>query len=120
MYLFLGFLAIQIVTVLVKLFQSNLSVSSILFSIAVVFIWSFIPFTGYWLAKLFKANGNASKQLLFVFGICIGLIEKSLFYFDVLSNKQTDISLAIVFVLFFIVAYISTTNDIENSGELTR
>lgn len=120
MYLYLGYLAIQFITLLFKLFQSDLSVSSIVFSVAVVFIWSFIPFTGYWLAKAFKANGQANSTFLFCCGICIGLLEKSLFYFELLSNKQTNISLAIVFLFFFITAFISINKSDDKKVGLSR
>lgn len=73
-----------------------------------VVIWSFIPFVGYWLAKLFKANGKASQYILFLFGVCIGIIENGLFYFDFLTNEQSTTGTFVVFLLFFIVAYVST------------
>lgn len=75
-----------------------------------MFIWSFIPVVGYWLAKLLKANGQASKYLLFIFGVSVGLIEDSLFYFDLLTAKQNTIGTLIVFILFFIIAFISINN----------
>lgn len=78
------------------------------FSIVIVFIWSFIPLVGYWLAKLLKANGEASKYMLFVFGVGVGLIENSLFYFETLTYKQNAIGTFVVFILFYIIAYIST------------
>lgn len=106
MYLYLGYLLVQFYPLINKLFQSKISLSAIIFSIAVVFIWSFIPFVGYWLAKLLKANGQASKYVLFVFGIGIGFIENSLFYFEILTNKQNTIGTFLVFILFFIIAYI--------------
>lgn len=91
-----------------KLFQVSISLSAMFFSVVIVFLWSFIPFIGYWLAKLLKAKGQASKYILFIFGIGIGIIEHSLFYFNFLTNKQSAIGTLIVFILFFIVAYIST------------
>mgnify|MGYP007012738443 CR=1 FL=1 len=78
------------------------------FSVVIVFLWSFIPFIGYWLAKLLKANGKANKYILFTFGLGIGIIESSLFYFDFLTNEQSTIGTFIVFFLFFIVAFVST------------
>ena len=88
------------------------------FSIVVVFLWSFIPFIGYWVAKLFKANGKTSKYTLLVFGIGIGIIENSLFYFNCLTNEQSIIGTIIVFFLFFIVAYISTNKTEVNGSSL--
>ncbi len=108
MYLYFGYLSIQFLVVINKLLQENISISAILFSVAVVFVWAFLPFMGYLLAKLLKAKGRASKYVLFSFGAGIGLVEYSLFYFDILLNKQNTISTVIVFFLFFIIAYIST------------
>ena len=87
--------------------QSYLIIAAILFSIIVVFLWSFIPVIGYWLGKLLKANGQVSKSILLIFGVGVGVIEKSLFYFDFLTNKQSTIGTFIVFFFFFIIAYIS-------------
>jgi len=108
LYLYLGYLLVHFYPLIIKLFELNISISAIFFSIIIVFIWSFIPFLGYWLAKLFKAKGKVSKYILFTFGIGIGLIENSLFYFDFLTNKQTIFGTFVAFFLFFIVAYIST------------
>lgn len=108
MYLYLGYLLVHFSPLMIKLFEMNISISAMFFSIIIVFIWSFIPFVGYWLAKLFKAKGKASQFILFIFGIGIGVIENSLFYFDFLTNKQTFIGTFVAFFLFFIVAYIST------------
>lgn len=110
MYLYIGYLLVQIFTLINKLFESNLSSSITFFSVAVVFIWSAIPFAGYVLAKLFKAKGCMSKYFLLMIGISVGAIEIGLFYFDILSQKQHAIGTVIVFALFFITAFISTGN----------
>ena len=93
---------------MIKLFEMNISISAIIFSIIIVVIWSFIPFIGYCLAKLLKAKGTISKYISFIFGFGIGIIENSLFYFDFLTNKQTIIGTSVAFFLFFTAAYIST------------
>ena len=108
MYLYLGYLLVHFSPLMTKLFELNIAMSAMIFSIVIVFIWSFIPFVGYWLAKLFNAKGTASKYMLFIFGLGIGAIENSLFYFDFLTNKQTIIGTFVAFFLFFVVAYIST------------
>ena len=107
MYLYLGYLLIQLYSVVDKLFQSNLSISVIVFSVIVLFLWSLIPFIGYGLAKILKANGKASKPILFALGMGIGLIENSLFYFDLLTKNQNPIGTLVVFILFFTVAFVS-------------
>jgi len=108
LYLYLGYLLVQFYPVIKKLHQSDISISAIFFSIVIVFIWSFMPIVGYWLAKLLKANGQANKYMLFIFGVGVGLIENSLFYFEILTYKQNAIGTFVVFILFFIIAYIPT------------
>lgn len=110
MYLYLGYLLLHSYSLISKLWQTSMPYTAVVFSIVVFFIWTFIPFLGYCLAKLFKADGQVSHSLLFVFGIVIGLIEKGLFYFDFLSQQQNTIGTLIVFVLFFAVAYVSFNN----------
>jgi membrane protease YdiL (CAAX protease family) len=107
-YLYFGYLLVQTCALLMKIIQSNIAMPAIFLSIIVVLIWSFIPFVGYWLARLLNAKGQASKYVLLSFGIGIGFIEQGLFYFDLLANKQNMIGTFIVFILFFMVAYIST------------
>jgi len=115
LYLYLGYLLVQFYALINKLFESNISISAIFFSIIIVFLWSFIPFVGYCLGKLLKANGQVSKSILFIFGVGVGLIEKCLFYFDFLTNKQSTYGTFIVFFLFFIIAYISINKTSNNN-----
>lgn len=90
-----------------------MSNSALFFSVIVVFIWSFIPVVGYGLAKLLNAKGKASKYFLFSFGFGVGVIERSLFYFDFLTNKQSDMGIFLVFILFFMVAYVSMNKTVK-------
>jgi len=83
-------------------------VSVMLFSIVVVFVWSLIPMIGYGLAKWLNANGQKNKYILFIFGVSVGLIEDSLFYFNFLAKEQSTIGTVIVLILFFIIVFIST------------
>lgn len=107
MYLYLGYLLVLLYSLMNKLWQANMPISAVFFSIVVFFIWSFVPVSGYWLAKLCKAGGQASSTALFVFGASIGLLEKGLYYFAILTKTQNTIGTLIVFILFFAVAYIS-------------
>lgn len=97
---------IQLSSVSEKLFQSQLPASAVFFSVVVFFIWSLFPLIGFYLAKYFKAQGQASNIVLFVYGVGVGLIENSLYYFDLLTKEQTVISTVIVCILFFIGAYL--------------
>lgn len=107
MYLYLGYLLVQLYTLVTKLWQTSMAPSILFFSIMVVFIWSVIPFVGYLLAKMFNANGQISKFILFTFGLSVGLIEISLFYFDVLTKEQNAIGTLLVTIIFFIIPFIS-------------
>lgn len=115
MYLYLGYLLIQLSPLMVKVFQLNISISAMFYSLIVVLIWSFIPFLGYGVAKLLNANANADKYSLFSFGVGIGLVEGGLFYFDILTNDQSTIGTFIVFLMFFVVAYFSRHKVAHNS-----
>lgn len=110
MLLYLGYLLVQVFPIIDKFTQSNMATSAIVFSIVVFLIWSFIPVTGYFLAKLMKANGYLSKRLLFGVGVLIAIIENSLFYLHILTYEQSFTGTFVVFILFFISAYISVSN----------
>ena len=70
-------------------------------------IWSkFIPILGYAFAKTIGAHGQTNKVTLLVAGISIALIENGLIYFNLLSQQQHNIGTAIVFLLFFLCAYL--------------
>lgn len=117
MYLYFGYLLVQTCLLTVKIFQFNMSISALFFSVVVVLLWSFIPVVGYLLAKLLKANGKVDKYILFIFGFAIALIEKSLFYFEFLTKEQVTIGTLVAFILFFIVAYISTNKTVKQINQ---
>lgn len=104
-YLYLGYFVVQLYGITHVFNKMNLSFSVIFFSIVVFIIWSFAPLIGYFLAKIVAAKNNLNKQTLLFYGFMIGIIEKSLFYFNFLTAKQMDIGMFIVFCLFFIVAF---------------
>lgn len=116
MYLYLGYLSVQLYTLVTKLFQTSMSPSILFFSIMVVFIWSVIPFAGYLLAKMLNANGQMDKYILFVFGLCAGLIEISLSYFDVLTKEQNTLGTLFVTILFFIIPFISINKTVRGKN----
>ena len=111
MHLYLGYLLVHFSFLILKLSESNVPISAMVYSVVVVFIWSFIPFTGYCLAKLLKAKGEATNVVLLTFGVAIGAFERGLFHFNILTTEQSNIGMFIVFILFFIVAYISTNKN---------
>ena len=119
MYLYLGYLLVQLYTLVAKLFQTSMSPSILFFSIMVVFIWSVIPFVGYLLAKMFKANGQLNKYILFILGVSVGLIEISLFHFDILTKEQNTIGTLFVIILFFIIPFISVNKAKHGTKEET-
>ena len=57
------------------------------------------------------AQGQASKVSLFISGVVIALVEHGFSYLNLLTDKQHAISSAIVFLLFFLVAYLPLNNQ---------
>lgn len=112
MYLYFGYLLVQLCLLLVQIFQTNMSISALFFLVVVILFWSFIPVVGYLLAKLLKAKGKVDNYILFAFGFTIALIEKSLFYFEFLIKEQIVIGTFVAFILCFIVAFISTNKTV--------
>lgn len=105
--LYFGYFLVHAYSIVDKISQPHLAPSVILFSLTVFIIWTFIPVTGYFIAKLFKAGGYLNKYALFIAGVLIATIENSLFHFKILTYEQSYIGVIFVFVLFFITAYIS-------------
>lgn len=106
MYLYLGYLFIQLYGIINVFNRNSIATSAIIFSILVFIIWSFLPMIGYIIAKLTGANGKVSKYVLFIYGFVVGLLENSLFYFDLLTKEQNLIGTFMVIFLFFVIAYI--------------
>jgi hypothetical protein len=105
-YLYLGYVVTQFYALVDVFTKNTVAPSAIFFSLVVFVIWSFIPVLGYLLAKSIGAKGYASKLNLFIGGIVIALIENGLTYFNLLSQQQYNIGTAIVFLLFFLIAYL--------------
>ena len=107
MYLYLGYFLVQLYPLIVKIFQLNITVLAIFYSFIVVFIWSFIPFLGYGVAKiLHPSSSRPGKYTLLVQGFGIGITEASLFYFELLTDEQSTLAPLVVFLMFFLVAYL--------------
>ncbi len=87
--------------------SATMSIDAIVFSIVVFLIWSFIPFLGYVIAKMFKAKGRSSGLFLFAYGAAVGLSEKGLLKLDILSIDNQYIGYIGAIVLFTAVAYVS-------------
>jgi hypothetical protein len=107
LYLYLGYALVKLYSVSNNLLNPNLSLSALIFSIVVFFVWSFIPVLGYLLAKLIGAKGQSSAKVLLIIGIGAGLLENGLFYYHILTPYQGDIGTIIVMGMFFITAYFS-------------
>jgi len=103
---------IQLSSVSEKLFQSQLPASAVFFSVVVLFIWSLFPLIGFYLAKYFKAQGRANNIALLIYGVGVGLLENSFYYFDLLTKEQTVIGTVIVFLLFFAGAYLMPKRNV--------
>ena len=106
LYLYLGYVVIQLYAIVDVFSKNTIAPSAIFFSLVVFVIWSFIPILGYAFAKAIGAHGHTNKITLLVSGIIIALIENGLTYFNLLSDKQYNIGTSIVFLLFFLIAYL--------------
>lgn len=106
LYLYLGYVVTQFYAIADVFSKNTVAPSAIFFSLVVFIIWSFIPVLGYLFAKGIGAKGYANKVTLLVGGVVIALIENSLTYFNLLNDKQYNIGTAIVFLLFFLFAYL--------------
>ncbi|SEL65700.1 hypothetical protein SAMN05216262_11672 [Colwellia chukchiensis] len=107
LYLYLGYIAAQLYAVTEKIIVSQISALAIFFSIVVFFLWSSFPVAGYLLAKLLRAKGALNPKLLFVFGCSFGVLENTLFHYNILSYGQETLGTFIVFCLSFALAYFS-------------
>jgi hypothetical protein len=71
LYLYLGFLFAQSFSVAQVIYNANLSLLTITFSIVVFLAWSFIRPLGYAVARLFRAKLEYNKYCLFFLGVTI-------------------------------------------------
>jgi len=106
LYLYLGYVITQFYAIADVFSSNNIAPSAMFFSLVVFVIWSFIPVLGYTLAKSLGALGHSNKFVLLIAGVTIALIENGFTYFNLLTDKQYDIGTAIVFILFFLFAYL--------------
>lgn len=105
--LYLGYFLVKFYSVINIFSQQSMPLSSLIFSIVVFVIWTFIPVLGYLFAKLIGAKGKSSARILFIVGAVLGLFENVLFNFEFFMPYQGDVSIIMVMVLFFITAFIS-------------
>jgi len=104
--LYFGYLIVQLIFLATVKLPQGLDLSSIIFSVSVFVIWSFLPVVAYIGAKAIGAKGNLPKLTLFSIGISAAVIEKLLLEFDILSNGQQMIGFSLVCITFFAIAYI--------------
>jgi len=112
--LYCGYLIFQLSLVLGLFYKVNISASAVFFSVIVFIVWTFIPTLGYTVAKWFlhkKPNYiEPSTKVLFLTGLIIGFAEQAWFYFNISIREQSNLSTFIVFILFFLAAFITTPN----------
>jgi hypothetical protein len=106
LYLYLGYVVTQLYAIIDVFSKNSVAASAIFFSLVVFAIWSFIPILGYTLAKAIGARGHTNKTTLLILGVIIALLENGLTYFNLLNEKQYNIGTTIVFILFFLIAYL--------------
>jgi len=105
--LYFGYLLVHLYSVIGMFFKATMTIETIIFSIIVFLIWSFVPVLGYFIAKVAGAKGEMNLWMLFFSGALVSLLENILFYFNVLSIEQNSTGTLFAFVLFFIIAFIS-------------
>lgn len=106
-YLYFGYSLVKLYSVINVLSQQSIALSSVIYSLVIFVIWSFIPILGYLFAKLIGAKGHSSEKMLFIVGAMVGLLESTLLYFEAFSGSRGSISTLIVMGVFFITAYFS-------------
>ena len=111
-YLFSGYLFVQLFSLTHLFNKASISLTAVFFSIIVFVIWSFIPVIGYVLAQFLGANSKMKNSSLLFYGLVVGLIETSLFYFDILTKQGSGAGTILVFSLFFFVAFIPAKRTI--------
>jgi len=99
-------IATQLYAIIGVFTKNTVAPSAIFFSLIVFAIWSFIPILGYAFAKATDAHGHTNRVTLLLAGISIALIENGLTYFNLLTQQQHNIGTAIVFLLFFLCAFL--------------
>jgi len=92
LYLYLGFLLAQSHSVIKVIYNANIPPLTIVFSITVFMVWSFIPVLGYpigkVLAKYTRTKSYCNMYVLFGLGCSISFIEQALFYFEIFSKRD--------------------------------
>lgn len=111
-YLSIGYIVVQFYAVINLLLKETISPYAMLFSIVVLIIYSFLPIIGYLLGRSLFSRMLALRRLatfeLIGLGFSIGLIEKLLFFANILHYKQTYIAITLTSFLFFIVPLVKS------------
>jgi len=117
LYLYMGFLFAQSFSVAQVIYNANIPPLTIVFSIIVFLAWSFLPVLGYGAARLFGAKLECNKYLLIFLGVCISIIEKVLFHFEVLTTMDGYMTTLVTASLFFATAFLPLN---KINSKLTR
>ncbi len=116
LYLYFGFLIGQSFPVIKTLYNANLPLLAVGFSIAVFIIWTFVPTLGYLLAKLTGAKPTYNRLTLFILGAIVCIFEKVLFHFDILTTTDGYLPFIISAICFFIIAYVPINRLFDNKA----
>ena len=114
LYLYLGFLIAQSYSVAQVIYNANIPILTVLFSITVFLIWSFFPVLGYGFARIFGKKLTVNKYLMITFGISISLIEQLLFHFDVYTRSDGYLTILMTAGMFFAVAFLPLNRKTMN------
>lgn len=114
LFLYVGYLSVQFYSVISVLLNSKVSTFAMIFSIVVLFIFSFIPTLGFITSKkvfgsMFLFKRYSALELILI-GVGIGLFEKLLFTVGLLHSKQALIAQGVSFALFFLCPLFNVKN----------
>lgn len=105
-FLYLGFMLGQSYSVIQVIYQADLPLLTILFSILVFLIWSFIPVLGYVFARYFFGRPILNRWQLSAAGLMISLFEKSLYSLELVTRQDGYLSIAVTSGLFLALGLI--------------
>lgn len=105
-YLYLGFLLAQSFSVAQVIYNANIPILTVLFSVIVFLIWSFFPILGYALARAFGKKLVVNKYVLITLGLSISLLEQLLYHLDILTSKDGYLTILLTAAMFFAIAFL--------------
>ena len=114
-YLYLGYLSAHIYSTYSVIQSTSMPMIALVFSIAVLLIFTFIPIMGYVAARMLGAEPSFSKIQFLLLGCGVGWLENAFFYFEVIGRDQLEIVLPFATLTFFAIGFIKKLHKPEPS-----